>query len=203
MHIQIKGQITINTPADKAWRVLAHEFGNIGHWATAIAESAAVTDQPAPDGSACSGRVCTAPSFGDVQENFTYYDEARMRFGYIATRGLPGFITHAENNWSVRSLGAEVVPKSKLSQRQGTAGQDQPNFGSPLDALLISERLNQCEVAIRAEIDLAWFPGLFVAPLFKLQMNRISTQTIEELKYYLEHDQPHPRKTRQLQPAAR
>ena len=105
MHIQIKGQITINTPADKAWRVLAYEFGNIGHWATAIAESAAVTDQPGPDGSAYSGRVCTAPGFGDVQENFTYYDEARMRFGYIATRGLPGFITRAENNWSVRSLG--------------------------------------------------------------------------------------------------
>jgi len=43
------------------------------------------------------------------------------------------------------------------------------------------------------------FPGLFLAPLFKLQMGRISTQSLEELKYYVERDQPHPRKLKAQQ----
>lgn len=51
-----------------------------------------------------------------------------------------------------------------------------------------------CEVETRAEIDLPLFPGLLLAPLLKLQMGRVGVRTLEELKYYLEHDQVHPRK---------
>ncbi len=49
-------------------------------------------------------------------------------------------------------------------------------------------------VEARAEIDLSLFPGLLLAPLFKLQMGRVGAQSLEELKYYVECDQPHPRK---------
>lgn len=167
MHIQIKGQVLIDVSAEKAWRVLAHDYGQIGQWATAIAASETLTASDGPREAPCSGRVCNAPGFGKVRENFTYYDEAGMRFGYIATSGLPGFITHAENNWTVRALAD-----------------------------------NQCEATFRGEIDLAWLPGLFMAPLFKFQMKRLTSQTAEELKYFLEHDQPHPRKQKQLQMAA-
>lgn len=54
-------------------------------------------------------------------------------------------------------------------------------------------------VATRAETEISVFPGLFLAPLFKLQMGRIGAQSLEELKYYVEHDQPHPRKLKALQ----
>jgi hypothetical protein len=45
------------------------------------------------------------PAFAAVREQFTYYDEQAMRFGYAATEGRPWFITHAENHWQVRALG--------------------------------------------------------------------------------------------------
>jgi hypothetical protein len=167
MHIQIKRQITINVSADKVWNILAHHFDHIGRWASAIPESRAVTDWPAPEGAEVGGRVCTpsVAGFGDIQEKFTYYDEQAMRFGYQAIGGgLPSFIKRAENNWTVRSLGP-----------------------------------NQCVVEARGEIDLRLIPGLFLAPFLKLQMGRTGTQTFEELKYFIEHDQPHPRKLKAQQ----
>ena len=106
MRIQMKGQITINAAADKVWRVLAHNFDDIGRWATVISASKAATDMPAPEGAAVGGRVCSAPGFGEVQEKFTYYDEPARRFGYKGIEGLPSFIKAAENNWSVHALGA-------------------------------------------------------------------------------------------------
>src|SRR5438034_9158444 len=107
MHIQLKSHMTINASAKKVWRVLAHDFGAIGQWASAIPESQAVSDLPAPEGAEVGGRVCSTAvaGFGDVQEQFTYYEEPSMRFGYQATEGRPSFIKHAENHWVVRSLG--------------------------------------------------------------------------------------------------
>lgn len=49
-------------------------------------------------------------------------------------------------------------------------------------------------VESHAELDIAFLPGVFVAPLLKLFLGRVGAQFFEELKYYAEHDQPHPRK---------
>ncbi len=54
-------------------------------------------------------------------------------------------------------------------------------------------------VETRAEIDVSLVPGLFLAPLFKLQMGRVGVRSLEELKYYVERDQPHPRKLKAQQ----
>src|SRR2546426_7885344 len=166
MHIRLKGHITINAPAEKVWRVLAHGFGNIGQWASAIPQSRAVTDLPAPAGAEVGERVCSTavPGFGDVQEQFMYYEEQAMRFGYQATEGRPSFLKHAENHWVVRPRG----PSTSV-------------------------------VEARAEIEVSLFPGWFLAPLMKLQMRRAGVQLFEELKYYVEHGQPHPRKLKAQQ----
>ena len=160
MHTQMKFQITINAPAHKVWQIWAREFDHIGRWAAAIEESCADTNIPAPDGAEMGGRVCSAQGFGDVREEFTYYDEASMRFGYKATKGLPAWlIKRAENNCSVHPLGP-----------------------------------NKCMIKSRGEIDYALIPGLFLMPVFKFQLSRIADRLFEELKYYAEQDQPHPRK---------
>ena len=161
MHIHLNDTITIYASAKKVWHVLAHDFGNIGQWASAIPASQAVADLPVPKGAKVGGRVCSTavPGFRDIQESFLSYDEQSMSFAYQATEGLPWFLKHAENHWVVRSLG----PDTSL-------------------------------IETRAETDVSLFPGLFLAPLFKLQMGRIGTQSLEELKYFVEHDQPHPRK---------
>jgi len=166
MHIQLNDHITINTSSKKVWRVLAHDFSNIGQWASAIPTSKAVADLPVPEGAEVGGRVCSTavPGFSDIQESLMSYDEQSMSFAYQATEGRPWFLKHAENHWAVRSLG----PDTSL-------------------------------VKTRAETDVSLFPGLFLAPLFKIQMSRIGTQSLEELKYYVERDQPHPRKLKAQQ----
>jgi hypothetical protein len=166
MHMQLHDQITINAPASTVWRILAHDFANIGQWASAIPSSKANIDVPVLEGAEVGGRICSTavPGFRDVEESLTSYDEQSKRFAYPATTGRPWSLKHAENHWSVRSLGS-------------------------LTSL----------VETRAEIALNTFPGIFLAPLLKYQMGRIGAQTLEELKYYVEHDQPHPRKMQALQ----
>jgi hypothetical protein len=166
MQLQFKGQRRINAPAYKVWRVLAHEFGNIGQFASAIPASKVVTDIPAPEGAQVAGRVCTTnvPGVAAVRETFTYYDEQSMRFGYEATEGRPWFVKRAENHWVVRPLGADTSV-----------------------------------VESRAELEMRLFPGVFLAPLVKLFMGRVGVRFFEELKYFVEHDQPHPRKLKAQQ----
>jgi Polyketide cyclase / dehydrase and lipid transport len=166
MHLHFSNQITINAPATKVWRVLAHEFASIGQWVSAIPHSQAVTDIPALDGAQVAGRVCATavPGFDAVQEQFMYYDEQAMRFAYQATDGRPWFVKRAENHWVVRSLGPQIS---------------------------VAES--------RAELELSLFPGVFLSPLLKLLIGRVAAQFSEELKYYVEHDQPHPRKLKAQQ----
>lgn len=106
MKIEIGGPFIVEASAERVWQVLAHEYGNIGKWASAIPQSASIFDGSAPDGAPACGRVCgnNVAGFGDVTERFTYYDEKAMRFGYEATEGLPSFVHSAVNNWSVRPL---------------------------------------------------------------------------------------------------
>jgi hypothetical protein len=51
-----------------------------------------------------------------------------------------------------------------------------------------------CQVEAQAVVDLRAFPGILLAPLLRIQMTRLGQQTFEELKYYVEHGRPHPRK---------
>ena len=98
MKFELPISITIEAPAEKVWQVIAHEFADIGRWATAIPESTVLTGLPVPTDAAVGGRACSAalPGFRTVHEQFTYFDEAQMRFGYAAIAGLPSFIRHAE-----------------------------------------------------------------------------------------------------------
>ncbi len=106
MKLAFPSTVTIEAPAAKVWQLLAHEYADIGRWASAIPFSTALTDLPAPTGAPVGGRACraTIPGFATVHEQFTYFDEATMRFGYAAVTGLPSLIRHAENHWSVRAL---------------------------------------------------------------------------------------------------
>lgn len=58
MHLHLNNQTTIDASAQKVWHVLAHEFGNISQFASAIPESKPVTDIPALQGVGVGGRVC-------------------------------------------------------------------------------------------------------------------------------------------------
>lgn len=162
MKLHMNQETTVNAPAGDVWHVLAHEFDQIGRWSAGISESMAIVDLPVPEGATVGGRACLTPGFGsDAQEEFTYYDEETMRFGYQATGEIPWSLSHAENNWSVQALDAYTS-----------------------------------RVAFRAEVEANLFPGLLLMPMIKLYGGRLGRETLEELKYYVEEGQPHPRKVK-------
>lgn len=108
MQLQVKERMTINAPAKTVWRILAHEFHNIGAWSSGIYESKAsqlVNIIDVPQGAPVGGRICYSDGFGgDVEEKFTSYDEEGMRFSYQAVGELPSFMTNGENSWYVEVI---------------------------------------------------------------------------------------------------
>ena len=69
MVIRMQRQITINAPASKVWRVLAHDFEHIDRWSSGISKSKASTAGSVPEGAQVCGRFCDT-----VQEEFTHYE---------------------------------------------------------------------------------------------------------------------------------
>ena len=53
---------------------------------------------------------------------------------------------------------------------------------------------NQSMVAFSAEMDLKFWPALVMFLLKPVFKKLLGTRTLEELKYFVEHDKPHPRK---------
>lgn len=172
MHIQITTSVVINAPTGKVWKVIAHEFGDIGQWASTIAGSKAFATSRAVGGglnqaeAEPKARVCTTnvPGFKDIQETMTQYNEGAMQYSYEATEGRPWFVTRAENTWRVRSL-----------------------------------EISTSEVETRAEVEINKFWGILFAPLMKAQFTRMGNRTLEELKFYIEQGQVHPRKLKKKQ----
>lgn len=58
---------------------------------------------------------------------------------------------------------------------------------------------NNSVVEFSADVDLKIFPGTFLLLLFPLVKKVWGSRTLEELKYYIEHDKPHPRKVKAQQ----
>ena len=106
MKLSIPATITLDFPAQKVWAIVAHDFENIGHWASQIPKSTPNREAAPIDGAPISGRVCetNVPGFSAISESFTYYNEEEMRFKYEVTNGLPIFMQAATNDWQVRSV---------------------------------------------------------------------------------------------------
>jgi hypothetical protein len=61
-----------------------------------------------------------------------------------------------------------------------------------------SQGANSCQVDVRGEVESSRFPGLLLAPIFRRQMHELSVETGEELKFFVEQNEPHPRKLKQM-----
>ncbi|MEM8709280.1 MAG: SRPBCC family protein, partial [Actinomycetota bacterium] len=92
-------------PLDQVWRVVAHDFAEVGQWSSAVADSGPNVEASIPDGATVGGRVCATPGFGDLKETFTAYSEQDKEFTFHVT-GMPSFITLAQNRVTVRPAGA-------------------------------------------------------------------------------------------------
>jgi hypothetical protein len=156
--MELRAEITINTPAQNAWHILGKRFGYIAEWASPITESS-LQGEP----SIGTVRTCHIAGFGPVKpgiikEQLLSFEPASMSFTYQAIQGMPGFISKAINHWSVR----------------------------PLDEA-------HCVVSTHATLELRGVARLF-GLFLKWKMTKNGAGVLEELRYYIEHKRPHPRK---------
>lgn len=89
----------INAPAEKVWKILAHQFGDIAEWTPVVKSSRAITAEQIPPGltAAASAPVPareTASPAGTFTEVVTMYSEDSMEFQFDAA-GLPPIFSEA------------------------------------------------------------------------------------------------------------
>ncbi|MEM6455358.1 MAG: SRPBCC family protein [Acidobacteriota bacterium] len=102
--MQLKREITINTPTRQVWEILGPGFGDAFHWASSVSQSTATIDGKRPDGAPCSGRVCQT-TIGSVKESILEYDAHSHRIAYAAVSDkMPGFVRHMVARWSIRAV---------------------------------------------------------------------------------------------------
>ena len=109
---KVSREITIDVSSATLWNMIGPEFENAYVWASSVDHSVG-GGQPEFDGATCSERFCdvNAKGFSKISERLTIYSDEDMNLAYAVTEGMPGFITHAENNWKVVPLGEN---RSKL-----------------------------------------------------------------------------------------
>jgi hypothetical protein len=158
----------VDAPAEKVWRVFAHEFDQAHVWMASVQHSAARDVGRQFEGAQSCGRVCElAPMANGVKasEQFLAYDEAdktlTLRIDFLNTfTAFP--ILHNEVDVSVVDVGS----------------------GRSVMTWAFRSRIKPWAV-------LAW-------PVLRIVLSVFVGQIIGELQYFVENDRPHPRKVKAM-----
>lgn len=95
----------IDAPADKVWRILAHEFAEIDRWSSLVDKSWSVDATGLPEDLALAadapivGRV-TATGLGEPMEVFVVFSDERRTYTFQAL-DLPPMMTSSQNTTRV------------------------------------------------------------------------------------------------------
>ena len=95
----------INVSADSLWTIVGDGYANAGVWATNVDHSVG-KGTPEFQGATCDERSCdiNATGFSAITEKLVQYDTSLRELTFSVTEGLPGFVTLAQNHWTVESL---------------------------------------------------------------------------------------------------
>jgi hypothetical protein len=101
--MELRNEIVIEAPAEQVWHALGERFMHVGEWAAPITSSCPVG--PSQPGVGVT-RSCSIAPFGPVKagvvkERLTKFDREGMALEYEAIEGMPSFVAHAMNRWSV------------------------------------------------------------------------------------------------------
>ncbi len=106
--MKIITELDVNASASRAWQVLGEEFGDVAGWSATLASSSL-------NGTLEVGavRTCMGTGFGPfppgaVTEELTHFDREKRAFTYVGRDGIPSFVRHAENAWSVVDTGGNT-----------------------------------------------------------------------------------------------
>ena len=164
-------KVTINAPASKVWRVFADEFDDAYKWMASIPHSYGNINGKQFEGAKSAGRVC---EIGGAP------DKLKASEKFLA-------YDQASRTCTVQ-IDFENTPVLF------------PVKHNIVDFSVVAVGDNQSEVsfAFRSNIK-AW--AYLIWPLIRLGFGVFVGQIVEELKYYVEKDAPHPRKLKALEKA--
>ena len=172
---EISAQLRIDAPADRVWEVIGPGFARIGEWACVIPAS---TPVPAP---------ATTPG---------------------PAAGLPAAVTMAPVPGRVCTTGSRLLPQvSELLVAYDPAGRTLTYQANGMPAFVtlarntwtvIPDGERACLVSLDAQFEARGVPGLLARWVIALQSRRNARLLQTDLRHYLSHGTPSPRKQRQL-----
>lgn len=101
----VQKDIVIDVPASELWAMVGPGFIEVYKWSTNV-DHAEGQGNSSFEGAACNERFCdvNVKGFNKISEILTVYNQEVMNLAYVVNSGMPGFVTHAENNWTVVSI---------------------------------------------------------------------------------------------------
>jgi hypothetical protein len=174
--------ITVEAPADAVWEVVGRQFDRIGDWATAIRASGAVT-QARPDASpsrsgAASNAVDAAAAAGPPVTGRVCHTGIRLL--PQVTETIIAF-DDAARTLTYQASGLPAYVAAARNTWTVTA---------------IDERHSR--VSLHARFDTRGLLGALARRVILLQVRRTSGYLADDLRHYVEHGTPSPRKQNQL-----
>ena len=90
----------INTPIDKAWAILGHDFAHPFKWL--LQKHSTELGKPIQS-TQCDERACKTV-MGNIKEKLSYYSDEDYHLSYIVIEGMPGMVQKATNDWNLTKL---------------------------------------------------------------------------------------------------
>ncbi len=102
---QVTREITIHVSADELWEMVGPGFVDVYKWSSNVDHAEGKGNSPF-EGAVCDERFCdvNVKGFSKISEKLVNYDEEAQKLSYKINSGMPGFVTHAQNNWSIVAI---------------------------------------------------------------------------------------------------
>jgi len=105
--MDVRHEVMVDAPAATAWQVLGKGFGAICEWMPNMTSSEMQGELRAGGERVCRSAGWGPFPAGEVVEELLLFDEDAMEFAYVARSGLPWFIEHGENHWTIAPAGED------------------------------------------------------------------------------------------------
>ena len=170
--MKITKHVTIEASADKVWKVFAHDFDQASEWMASVPKSYGKNLSKEFEGAKSSGRVCELdanPNGIKASEEFLAYDEKNKSCTVeISLLNTPALVP---------------ILRNVLNFSVKDSGQNQSAV-----TWIVTPKLKPVASLL--------YPLTY--PLIKFGLGLFMGQITEELKYFVENGEPHPRKVKAM-----
>ncbi len=106
---KVTRSIKINVSSEKLWDIIGPGFSDAYMWASSVDHSVGKGNSEF-EGAPCDERFCdvNAKGFNKIEEKLVKYSNEFMNLAYEVTKGMPGFISKAVNDWKVIPSGGNT-----------------------------------------------------------------------------------------------